>query len=397
MTGCATDLVGDSANLEKVEYPTGITIHPNGRYAYVVGSNFDLDYRATDGGAVYVVDLQTNEILPTSKRIGSFGTNIVLSSDARHGFTVTRDDDALVWFEISEDGSDIYCPKAKSSSETLLDCRVIVDDNPTHVAITRSYRETTQIDNQGNEVKTRVDFDLLMIAQLRDGSVTAVTVIEDEDGDLEFSKETAALVYTASEVQWIGGERFVITGRAASNLMVVTPAIDKNGKVLGLYAKESITIPNAYAAYQGRGMTLNPSRQDLYLINQYPNSLLKIDITGVTHNDMATDHAQVSDMMMLPDDMSKVAWVGDESNGMLYVTAVNKNAIYIINPRLMEIEQVFPVGKGPYELYVENSTVYVLNFLDNSIWSLDTTDPANPVIKNKYLNTNTSEEENDEK
>ena len=187
-----------------------------------------------------------------------------------------------------------------------------------------------------------------------------------------------------------------ITGRAASNLLIITPAIDKDGKVLGLYAKENITIPTAYAAYQGRGMTLNPSRQDLYLINQYPDSLLKIDITGISHNDMATDSAQVSDMMTLPDDMSKVVWVGDDATGMLYVTAVNKNAIYIINPRLMEIEQILPVGQGPYEMFVENSTVYVLNFIDNSIWSLDTTDPANPVILNKYLNDQPSKDKNDE-
>ena len=105
--GCATELIGDPSDLEVVAYPTGIAVHPGGRYAYVVGSNFDLDYRANDGGAIYVVDLETKKVLPGSKRMGSFGTNIVLSHDARRGYTVTRGDDVLVWLEISPDGSSI--------------------------------------------------------------------------------------------------------------------------------------------------------------------------------------------------------------------------------------------------------------------------------------------------
>ena len=385
LSGCATELVGDSAELGQMEFPTGMVIHPNGRYAYVVGSNFDLDYRATDGGAVYVVDLQDNKILPTSKRMGSFGTNIVLSSDARHGFTVTRDDDALVWFEISEDGSNIFCPNAEQNSDTLLDCRVIVDNDPTHVAITHSYREVPQINADGQTVKNRVDFDLLVIAHMRNAAVTAMTVQQDPEGTLSFSHQSASLVYTASEVLWISGERFVVTGRAADNLVVVSPAIDSSGSVLGVYARETLTVPNAYGAYQGRGMTLDPTGKKLYLINQYPNSLLQFDVTGIAHNDMATDKAQVTQMMILPNEMSKIAWIGDENDGMLYLTSVSKNAIYIVDPRKMEIESVLNVGQGPYELLIEDKTVYVLHFSGNDIWVLDASDPLHPQIKSKLL------------
>lgn len=383
--GCATDLAGDPADLGRLDFPTGVAIHPNGKYAYIVGSNFDLDYRSTDGGGIYVLDLENNKILDTSKRMGSFGTNIVLSQDARHGYTVTRDDDALVWFEISEDGSNIFCPKAKSSSNSLLSCRVIVDGDPTHLAITHSYRETSQIDESGNATTQKVEFDLIMIAHLRDAGVTAVTVREGENGKPRFSRETAAMVRVASEVLWFEGEKFIVTGRAASNLMVVSPAIDKSGKVKGLYANESISVPNAFGAYQGRGMTMDPTRQNLYLINQYPNSLLKFDITGIARGDLGSDRTQVTSMTMLPSDMSKIAWVGDDDTGMLYLTAVDKNAIYIVDPRKMEIERIFSVGKGPYELVPIGSTLYVLHFNEATLWALDTTDPKDPVVKAKYL------------
>ena len=389
--GCATDLVGDPAPLDHVESPAGLAIHPNGRYAYVVGSNFDLKYRATDGGAIYVVDLETNEVLPSSKRIGSFGTNIVLSSDARHGYTVTRDDDALVWFEISEDGSQIFCPKSDEDTNNLRECRVIVDDDPTYLTVTRSYRESQSTDNAGNITTKRVDFDLIMIAQLKNARVMAMTVRE-EDGELVFSKEAASFVYSASEITPIGGEKFVVTGRAATNLVVTSPAIDADGNVKGLYANSTVTVPNAYSAYLGRGMTLDPAGLSLFLINQYPDSLIQFDISGLMQNDNATDQARANRMMLLPVPLSKVVWVGSQDDGMLYLTSVSKDAIYIVDPRQMEILRVIETGEGPYEMVLRDDTLYVLNFLGNSIWSYDVSDPSDPVVLKKYLETDSMAE-----
>ena len=394
MIGCATDLVGDPAALDKIEYPSGITIHPNGKYAYVVGSNFDRKYRATDGGAIYIVDLENQTILPTSKRIGSFGTNIVLSSDGRHGYTVTRDDDALVWFEISEDGSSIYCPKADDDDDDLLDCRVIVDDDPTFVSLTHSYREIPATNSLGQPTSRRVEFDLLMIAQLKNAKVMAVTVRND-NGSLFFSKESASLVYTASEIAHLGGENFVVTGRAASNLVIASPAINANGEVKGIYAHRTMSVPNAYGAYLGRGMTTDPTGLNLYMINQYPDSLMRFDISGLMSNDNATDQAQISHMMTLPEPMSKIQWVGSLQTGMLYLTSVSNDSLYIIDPRRMEIDQVIQTGKGPYELYLWEQTLYVLNFMGNSIWTYDVSHPANPTFQKKLFETSETDSASD--
>ncbi|MBQ9395368.1 MAG: hypothetical protein IJU23_07620 [Proteobacteria bacterium] len=390
-SGCATDLIGEKADLSKVETPTGLAIHPNGRYAYVAGSNFNLEYRATDGGAIYVVDLETNTVLKdASKRIGSFATNIVLSEDGKHGYTVTRDDDALVWFEISEDGSRIFCPEADEDSESLLDCRIILDDDPTHIAITRSYREQVFVDVNGIEYRKKTEFDLLMIAQLRNARVSAVTVRQNDDGKMVFSHQSAAFVYSASEVLWIGGERFIVTGRAASNLLVITPAISAEGDVLGLYASQGIVVPTGSNIYQGRGMTLDPSGNNMYLLNQYPNSLLKFDVTGLAHNDSASDRALMTNMITLPYDMLKLAWIGGMDDGYLYLTSVVQDSIYIVDPRQMEIKKVIPVGDGPYELVKKDNDLFVVNFLDQNISKFDVSDPLNPVHIIDFLSDTTS-------
>lgn len=387
LCGCATDLVGKPSDLTKFESPTGIAIHPNGRYAYVTGSNFDLDYRATDGGALYVVDLESGSVLPSSKHMGSFSGNIVLSSDGRHGYTVTREDDALVWFEISEDGSSIRCPKAKEDSDSLTKCRIILNDDPTHIAITRSYREVSTVDENGVAQKKRVDFDLLMIAQLRNARVTAMTVQEDAEGSLSFSRETASYVYSASEVLWIGGERFAVTGRAAGNLSILSPAMDADGKILGLYASQAVTIPTGKGAYQGRGMTLDPLRKNLFLLNQYPKQLIRIDVTGLAKDDLATDKAQVSQMMLLPSDMLKIAWIGDAETGVLYLTSVADNMIYIVDPRKMEILKTVDAGDGPYDMAIQGNRLYVVNFVASSLSRFDISDPLNPVLVDEILKT----------
>ena len=363
LCGCATDLIGDPADLSKFEQPVGMAIHPNGRYAYVTGSNFDLNYRATDGGALYVVDLQTGSIV-SAKRMGSFATNVVLSHDARRGYTVTRGDDALVWFSISENGSSISCPEGDEESESLLDCRVILDNDPSGVSITRSSRGT------GSDA---VEFDLLVVGQLKEGRVSAITARDTEDG-VAFSHQSAAMQFGASDVIHLGGERFAVTGRAASNLIVVAPALDAKANVKGLYLRENVSVPNA-SAYQGRGMALDPSGQSLFLVNQSPNSILRFELPNV-----GRDVIQNTQTTLLPTACARVIWVGDQDSGVLYVTSVTEDTIYILDPVSLEIINTVKTGRGPYEMAIHGNTLYLLLFAAQAIVSYDVSDPIHPTV-----------------
>lgn len=387
--GCATELAGEKADVTSISFPAGMTVHPNGKIAYVVGSNFDLDYRATDGGVLYVVDLENDRILESSKRIGSFGTNVVLSEDAKRGYLVTRDDDALVWFEISEDGREVTCPKDREADH-LLKCRIIVEDDPTHVSVTRSYRETKILDAQGKETTKRVDFDLLMIAQLRNSHVTAMTVVAPEDSgeaDYRFSYESASLVYSASETLWLRGEQFFVTGRAASDLALIEPVLNADAAVLGLHVRTRLAVPQAYSAYQGRGMTYDPAKRRLFLVNQYPNSVIRFHVGSLLGGDASHETAQATSVGVLPEKMSKIVWVGDQNDGRLYLSSVADNALYILEPESLEILKKLEVGKGPYDLWTDPaaSRLLVLHFSGKDIWEWDTSDPDEPVLTKKYM------------
>lgn len=394
VSACATDLVGDKGDLEHVEYPAGMVLHPNGRYAYVVGTNFNLDYRATDGGILHVVDLENSKVLPGSKRMGSFGTNVLLSDDARRGYALTRSDNSLVWFEISEDGRDISCPLAKEGSESLLDCRVMVDHDPTHFSLKSSYRESIEIAADGTKTPRRVDFDLIMIAQLRNSSVTALTAQKLADGSMSFSFKTASLVLSASEVLWHSGEDFFVTGRAASDLAVISPAINAAGEVQGLYLRYRLTMPQAYSAYEGRGMALDPSKRQMYLISQFPKALYKYNVGGLLGGEASGESLGVSQMISLPADMSKIAWIGDQQTGAIYMSSVTEDALYIVDPSSFEIVSKISVGDGPYEFHVDaaNHALYILHFLSSDIWKLDTSNPLAPKVLTTYLTSTAASE-----
>lgn len=388
--GCATDLIGEPSDLSIIEYPTGLAIHPNGRYAYLIGSNFDLDYRANDGGAIYVLDLETKQILPSSKRIGSFGTNVVLSEDARRGYTVTRGDDALVWFEISEDGSQISCPNEKENSESLLKCRRLIDDNPSYVAITRSYREKTEINANGESVTTTIPFDLLAIAQLRNAQTTMMTVQTQQDGSLSFSHESASLLYSASVATWFEGEKFVVAGRSASNILVISPALDDRGRVLGIYASQAISVPSGYNIYQGRDLVFDPGKRDMFMLNQYPRALMKFDVSGLSNVSATSDRAALTDMLMLSTDVTRMIWVGDGETGMIYATSSTDNTLFIIDPRAMEIVETIETGNSPYEMALHGDKLYLVLFRDNEIWQFDVSKPNQPELREKLFSTNPS-------
>lgn len=394
VTGCAVELVGEKGDLEQLEYPTGATMHPNGKYLYVVGSNFNLDYRATDGGLVSVLDLDSGKIVG-AKRMGSFGTTVVLSSDVRRGYTLTRNDDCLVWFDVSEDGSAITCPLAKEKDkDSLLKCRYCIDDDPTDLKVVRSYREVEQVGPEGTPVKKRVDFDLIMVAHLIASKVTAITATDNGEGEPEFSSAAASMVYGASEVLWQSSENFFVSGRSATNLSLLSPAISASGSVLGLQVKRRVGVPLAYSTFQGRGMAMSPNKERLYMLNQSPNSVLSFDVGALLEQGAAGMDPRMVGMKLTQRDPMKVVWVGDEGSGLLYMTSFKDDSLVLVDPQSLEIVKEIAVGDGPYELLYdsERKRLILSHFRSAEIWIMDVTDIKNPLITKKLLQLSTNDE-----
>jgi YVTN family beta-propeller protein len=99
-------------------------------------------------------------------------------------------------------------------------------------------------------------------------------------------------------------------------------------------------------------------------------------------------------MMTLPSDMSKVAWVGNASEGLLYLTSVVDDMIYIVDPRTMEMVNTVPTGDGPYEMTIVDHTMYLINFLEESIQAFDVSTPLEPVLQSVIIANVENDDEN---
>ena len=107
---CADPYVEPLPPRDRLNYPVGLAIHPEGRYLYVVNSNFDTRYREDVGGTLAVVDLQKRELRPeASPFLPSFGGMIELSRDGTRAYIATRNQNAVVSLSVSPRGATVYC------------------------------------------------------------------------------------------------------------------------------------------------------------------------------------------------------------------------------------------------------------------------------------------------
>ncbi len=108
---------GDLPPQDELNYPTSLIVHPDGRYLYVISSNFEGIYRDDLGGTLSIIDLETRELLSDRTLcLPSYGDSLVFgpsnygdpSSPVRL-FGVTRADDGAFSLTLSQDGSVAQC------------------------------------------------------------------------------------------------------------------------------------------------------------------------------------------------------------------------------------------------------------------------------------------------
>ncbi len=109
LVSCSEAITGISPDPTKIHYPTGLAVHPSGRFLYVANSNFDL---AFTGGTVMVFDttedpkntvvvdqngvkakMMTLKLLSKATvEVGSFAGQLVLNKEGTRAFLAVRQD-----------------------------------------------------------------------------------------------------------------------------------------------------------------------------------------------------------------------------------------------------------------------------------------------------------------
>lgn len=124
-TGCGDPFVEPLPPRDRIHWPIGLDVHPEGRYLYVANSNFDTRYREDVGGTVSVIDLETLSVLPTNGPfIPSFAGMMKLSPDARKAYVAVRSENQLLALDVSPDGSTVFCETDGTASANTSECSI---------------------------------------------------------------------------------------------------------------------------------------------------------------------------------------------------------------------------------------------------------------------------------
>ncbi len=353
-SGCADQYKGVAAEPDQIHYPVGLTLHPDGRYLYVVNSNFDMKYREEDGGTVSVIDTETLEILPdVSPFVPSFGGYIKLNQGGTRAYVTTRQSNELIVLDVAEDGSGLACKSADgTTSLESVDCRLSrVPDRPGGSVISvdpfgLDVATITRTDGAGQQTS----IDLVSISHLRGSQVTTVGL--QENGTLQdASMRSASLIDGGNQIATRPGTLdFYVAGRSTNQLVIFQPYVNAAGQVEAIVRRGAVTLNSLAAAVDARGLAFNRAGDRLYAVTRRPNVL---HIIGI---DPATSRHEVISSVSLSGRPSDVV-VHQDADGreLVYVTSYDDGAIEIIDPVAGVLLETIEVGQSPYQFVIDRS------------------------------------------
>jgi len=123
---------------DNLRYPGALQADQDGRYLYVVKTNFDL---GESGGAVVPIDLETNQVVPGGGiAIPSFPGILTLrntDTHSTHGYLTSRSTNEVTWFSIDRgaEGQPILnCGNEQGESLTQWDEQHLITGDTTDAA-----------------------------------------------------------------------------------------------------------------------------------------------------------------------------------------------------------------------------------------------------------------------
>ena len=357
----------------QLHYPVGLTVHPNGRYLYVVNSNFNARFRADAGGTVSVIDTRTLEIQPAdSPFLPSFGGAIELNDDATRAYVTAREDNTLVAFRVRPDGSQLFCldedeeptsdPEPCSLRSLDIDGeRARLATDPFGLAVS-----TVRRDDPETETDEEVPVDLVNVAYLGSENVSTISL---PNRSLEAaSLTTAALIAGGNRIQQRPGTLTYYVGGRNSNVVArFSPFVNFGttgsfGEVEAIFGLGDITLSHFTSEGGGeisvdaRGLAFNEAGDRLFVATRRPDALHVFDlIASNQETGGGLEHAWAGSVP-LPDNPSSVV-VHNNPRGrtLLYVPSFQEASISVVDPNSLTVLETIELDAGPYDLAIDRA------------------------------------------
>lgn len=361
LSACA-DYIEPLPARDKLHFPVGLALHPQGRYLYVVNSNFDARYSAELGGTVSVVDTQTLNILDAgTPYIPSFGGDIMLNEAGTRAYITARKGDSLVVLDVASGegvrpGSALSCADAQgvasSDSSPCVIRRVPDQKDGARIPADPMGLHVTTITRAASAADAAQEVDVVALSHLSGSQVSALAL---PNGQISAaSLQSSSLIDGSNDVARRPGTLdLYAAGRSSNRIAIYSPYINPQGKLEAIISKTSVDLNHVSASVDARALTFSADGRQLYVVTRRPDSLHIFNInpanaetgSGVSHELVRT--------VPLGDQPSDVVLHTAQGKPLLYIPCYDDRAILVINPATGALIERVALDERPYQLVID--------------------------------------------
>lgn len=363
--GCI-NFEADPAPLDRFKTPVAALVHPNGQYAYVLNSNFDVEFLADRGGSVSVVDLETGSILAEgSLRVPSFGARMAFGGDPSAPdrlFVTTRGGNELAVLELSAAGDAVRCGSAR-------DARNCVVRGPG--------RDLTGLVWLDRVDEGQGPIDLVAITTL--GGTLSLFGIP-EVLDLTTRVDTRGLDGGIALARSPFDGSLYVGGRFSGRLLQVSWATDAVGRPAAIFpvgAVELALVPTnrGLSFAEVRDIVHSEAAEQAYVVTNTPRGISIVDLREDADGERPIN--VVADRISLTERTGNMVSAIVDGRERLYVALPDVDRVAVIDTGLRRIVDFIDVGDRPAGLALDPTGLRLLvtHFGDDSI-ALVPLDPA---------------------
>lgn len=387
----------------KLHYPLGVAVHPDGRFVYVLSTNFDGKYRIDEGGTVSVIDTQSGTIKegPTV-RVASFGGQLQFSRPTADGpgqlVATTRGDDALNLLEVSASGDRVWCD-GDSSFGALYD--LVAAAAPTALTSALGLPPASADDTGANCLVSGLAASPFAVTALRSewsrplagdrwthwdwwgvGSLAgAVSVIGVPNGDVAKATTVSTTGVAAGTAALVRvGDQLVAAGRYGNQLSVISAAQDGSGAPVALQTTRSITLPfsTTSGAMESRGLAYSEQLGRLFVSINQPTGIATVEVGSDADGGATLAFSGHLPLLGLP---TAIALRETADRSLLFVLLQSRDELVVLDAATGQTLSRLLVGNAPSAMAFspDGASLYISLFGDDAL-AVVKLDPADPSV-----------------
>jgi YVTN family beta-propeller protein len=353
-----------------------MAMHPDGRFLYVVNSNFNARYRPDSGGTVSVIDTRSLEIKgDRTPFLPSFGGSIELNDDASKAYVTAREGNTLVAYDVAgpdssvRPGGALFCRDDEgnptSNPEECWLREVPSNGTSSRLSTDPFDLAVTTIDRENPETGEQTPIDLVNLAYIGSNRVSTISL---PDRNLQAaSMQTAALINGGNRiVQRPDTLSYYVAGRNSNLVARFTPFVNTRessnfGQVEALFRQGEIVLSNFTSGGQGtavnaRGLGFSESGDRLYVATRQPDALHIFEL-GASDPETGEGLAhEWNGSVSLPDQPSDLLVVRDpKDRTRLYIPSAGDESIAVVDPDSQTVVDTIELGGSPQDMVVDTA------------------------------------------